>query len=59
MPDPYGRYANLMARLPHLKSTEVNAPNIRDQNGVLISPSEYSQKLGKQTPVFVTVKLRL
>ena len=59
MPDPYGRYANLMARHPHLKSTVVNTPNIRDQNGAMILPSDYSQKLGNQTPVFVTVKLRL
>ncbi|KIM39064.1 hypothetical protein M413DRAFT_447420 [Hebeloma cylindrosporum] len=59
MPDPHGRYANLMARHPHLKSTTVNPPKIRDQNGALILPSDYSQKLGNQTPVFVTVKLRL
>ena len=59
MPDPYGRYANLMARHPHLKSTIVNPPNIRDQNGVIILPSDYSSKLGNQTPVFVTAKLRL
>ena len=59
MPDPYGRYANLMARHPHLKSTTVNPPNIRDRNGALILPSDYSLKLGNQTPVFVTVKLRL
>ena len=59
MPDPYGRYANLMARHPHLKSTIINPPNIRDWNGALILPSDYSVKLGDQTPVFVTVKLRL
>ena len=57
MPDPHGRYANLIARHPHLKTTIVNPPHIRNQNGVLILPSDYSNKLGNQTPVFVTVKL--
>jgi len=50
---------NLMAHHPHLKSTIVNPSNIRDQNGAIILPSDYSLKLGNQTPVFVTVKLRL
>ena len=59
MPDPHGRYANLITRHPHLKTTIVNPPHICDQNGVLILPSDYSNKLGNQTPVFVTVKMRL
>lgn len=59
MPDPHGRYANLMARHPHLKTTVTIPPDIRDQNGVVILPSDYSDKLGRKTPVFVTVKLRL
>jgi hypothetical protein len=59
LPDPYGRYANLVARHSHLKTATVNSPNIRDRNGVIIHPSDYSMKLGYQTPVFVTVKLRL
>lgn len=59
MPDPYGRYANLMARHPHLKSTFVNTPNIRDRNGTIKFPSDHSTKLGDQKPVFIMVKLRL
>lgn len=59
MPDPYGRYANLMARHPHLKSTFVNTPNIRDRNGAIKFPSDHSTKLGDQKPVFIMVKLRL
>ena len=59
MPDPYGRYANILGRHPHLKSTVINTPTIRDRNGALILPSDYSTKLPDQTVVFATVKLRL
>lgn len=43
----------------HLKSTTVNPSNIRDRNGAIILPCDYSLKLDNQAPVFVTVKLRL
>ncbi|KAF8804660.1 hypothetical protein BYT27DRAFT_7213795 [Phlegmacium glaucopus] len=59
MPDLYGHYANLMARHPHLESMTVIPPNIHDQNGAIILPSDYLMKLGNQTPVFIMVKLRL
>lgn len=59
MPDPHGQYSNLLARHPHLKTTVAIPPDVRDENGTLILPSDYSDKLGKKTPVFVTVKLRL
>lgn len=59
MPDPYGRYANLLGCHPHLKSTIVNTPTIYNQNGALILLSDFSTKLPNQTVVFATVKLRL
>ncbi|KAF8815174.1 hypothetical protein BYT27DRAFT_7215835 [Phlegmacium glaucopus] len=59
MPDLYGRYTNLIAHHPHLKSMTVTPPNICDQNGAIVLPSDYLMKLGNQTPVFIMVKLRL
>ncbi|KAG2131550.1 hypothetical protein BD769DRAFT_1666585 [Suillus cothurnatus] len=58
MPDPQGHYHTVM-KIFKLDEIPVVVPNVRDADGVLIHPSEYSQKLKSGQPVAVEVVMRL
>jgi hypothetical protein len=53
--DPDNRYSGLGS----LKETKVECPNVRDGNGLLIHPREYSIKLARARFVEVEVYLKL
>ncbi|KAG2124016.1 hypothetical protein DEU56DRAFT_917230 [Suillus clintonianus] len=58
MPDPQGHYRSAI-ELYGIEDVPVVVPNIRDAAGVLIHPSEYSNKFTTAMPVVVDVNLRL
>jgi hypothetical protein len=55
--DPEGRYSKLPATVR--KDTTIIVPEIRDGNGVLIHPQQYSSRLEHGTKVVVEVMLKL
>ncbi|KAG1888536.1 hypothetical protein F4604DRAFT_1915507 [Suillus subluteus] len=58
MPDPHGHFQTVMD-LYSLDNIPVVVPNVRDADGSLIHPSEYSNQLDNTTPVAVEVLLQL
>ncbi|KAG1781293.1 hypothetical protein EV702DRAFT_1042413 [Suillus placidus] len=58
MPDPQGLYQTAI-ELYGLEDVPVMVPNIRDAVGVLMHPSEYTQKITGPVPVIVDVNLQL
>ena len=58
MPDPQGHYRSAI-EMYGIEDVPVVVPNVRDAAGVLIHPSEYSQKFTMAIPVVVDVNLRL
>jgi hypothetical protein len=58
MPDPQGLYRSAI-ELYGLEDVPVVVPNVRDAAGVLLHPSEYTQKITGPVPVVVDVNLRL
>jgi hypothetical protein len=54
LPDPQGHY-NMVIDLFNLKEIPVVVPNVRDADGVLIHPVEYSKKQMAGMPVAVKV----
>lgn len=58
LPDPQGHY-NTVMELFNLHEIPVVVPNVRDAEGILIHPAEYSEKLTAGLPVTVEVIMRL
>ncbi|KAG1880594.1 hypothetical protein C8R48DRAFT_767366 [Suillus tomentosus] len=58
MPDPHGHYSTVMS-LFNLEEIPVVVPDVRDAEGVLIHPADYSKKLTTGLPVAVEVMMRL
>jgi len=55
--DPEGRYSKLGANVR--KDTKIIVPDIRDGNGALIHPQQYTSQLEHGTKVVVEVMLKL
>ncbi|KAG1743157.1 hypothetical protein EDD22DRAFT_851518 [Suillus occidentalis] len=58
MLDPQGLYQTAIELYP-IEDVPVVVPNVRDSAGVLIHPSEYTQKITVPVPVVVDVNLQL
>jgi hypothetical protein len=58
LPDPEGLYSSVVGSADFSR-TYVDVPNIRDGNGVLITPAEYQTKLETGMVVMVTGHLKL
>ncbi|KAG2134228.1 hypothetical protein BD769DRAFT_1665257 [Suillus cothurnatus] len=58
MPDPQGLYRSAIEHYA-LEDVPVVVPNVRDAAGLLMHPSEYTQKITGPVPVVVDVNLRL
>ncbi|KAG6380504.1 hypothetical protein JVT61DRAFT_8663 [Boletus reticuloceps] len=59
LPDPYGRYAGLARSNPEVAGARVANPDVRDRQGVLITPGEYDSKIQDGDYVEVEVILKL
>lgn len=58
LPDPDGVYSSVVGKADFSK-TYLEAPNIRDGNGVLITPAEYQSKLVNGAIVMVRAYMKL
>lgn len=59
LPDPNGRYEGLIKSNPELAAAKVVIPDIRDRQGVLITPGEYDSKIQDGDYIEVEVFLKL
>lgn len=59
LPDPDGRYAGLLNAHPDLAESQVVSPDIRDRQGILITPGEYDSRFMHEDYVEVEVFLKL
>ncbi|KAI6038046.1 hypothetical protein EDC04DRAFT_2698632 [Pisolithus marmoratus] len=59
LPDPHGRYVGLLKTYGALAATKVTIPDVRDRQGVLITPAEYHNKISDGDIVEVEVILKL
>ncbi|KAG2099001.1 uncharacterized protein F5147DRAFT_777523 [Suillus discolor] len=58
LPDPHGHYHTMMD-LFHLENVPVVVPNVRDANGALIHPADYSKIFTSAMPVVAEIVMRM